>query len=78
MTGKEKVKEKSNEAESHDWEEEIEMDVLHLPPRKDVHRKKDAKNNVKVGRIFLRFVLLIVMLLIFIALSYRYWHDWLG
>ncbi|MFQ3542946.1 hypothetical protein Q7A53_02590 [Halobacillus rhizosphaerae] len=75
---KERAHEKPKEGELSDWEEEIEMEVLHLPPRKEVHRKEDAKNNVKVGRIFLRVMLLIFIMLIIVALSYRDWHVWLG
>lgn len=54
-----------------------EMDVLELPPRKDVHQGK-PRTKWKLSTVWMRFLLVIFLILIMVILSYRYWDDWFG
>ncbi|UOQ42677.1 hypothetical protein MUN89_11910 [Halobacillus salinarum] len=67
----------TNQDEKQKEAPEYEMDVLNLPPRKEVHANKKAKTKWKLNFIFFRVLILIIILLVMIALSYRYWGGWL-
>ncbi|SFK01309.1 hypothetical protein SAMN04487936_106141 [Halobacillus dabanensis] len=57
--------------------ESYEMDVLELPPRKDVHQGTN-RTKWKFSTVWMRFLLVIFIILIIVVLSYRYWDDWFG
>ncbi|MGP4060119.1 hypothetical protein [Halobacillus sp. H74] len=52
------------------------LDVLDLPPRKDVHQSKAAKTKWKVSNLWIRFLLIAFIVLISLILSYPYWDEW--
>jgi cytoskeletal protein RodZ len=57
--------------------ERNEMDVLELPPRKDSHQSK-SRTKWKISTVWMRFLLVLFIILIMLILSYRYWDDWFG
>ncbi|UOQ93611.1 hypothetical protein MUO14_00955 [Halobacillus shinanisalinarum] len=58
--------------------EEKEVNVLRLPPRNELHKKEQAQNNWKLSKIWLRFLVLVFILIIFVFLSSQYWNLWFG
>jgi cytoskeletal protein RodZ len=80
MSDRPKEKDQVGNLKSYDEEssfESNEMDVLELPPRKDVHQGKN-RTKWKFSTVWMRFLLVIFLILIVIVLSYRYWDDWFG
>ncbi|WP_100010770.1 hypothetical protein [Lentibacillus sediminis] len=56
---------------------EQEIDVLNLPPRKEVHGQKNS-TSLKVSRPLLRFLFVVVLLLVILAGAFIVWGDeWL-
>ncbi|RLL48180.1 hypothetical protein D8M04_02585 [Oceanobacillus piezotolerans] len=51
-----------------------EIDILNLPPRKEVHTNK-AKAHLKLRTPFIRFLLVIVLLAAVIISAYYYWGE---
>ncbi|GEN53879.1 hypothetical protein [Halobacillus faecis] len=58
--------------------EKEELDILDLPPRKDVHEGKKEKTRWRIHAIWMRFLLVILLILIIVILSYPYWDEWFG
>ncbi|SEH81969.1 hypothetical protein SAMN05192559_104307 [Halobacillus karajensis] len=54
------------------------QDVLELPSRKDAHKSKKEKKIWNISSLWMRFLLIILILLMGVLLSYRYWEDWFG
>lgn len=58
-------------------EKEQEIDVLNLPPRKEVHGQQNS-TTLKVSRPLLRFLFVVVLLLIILAGAFVAWgNEWL-
>lgn len=53
--------------------EPIEIDVLDLPPRSEIHQNKSKKTRLKINLIFLRFLLILFLLIIILVITYQYW-----
>lgn len=49
------------------------IDVLKLPPRKEVHGKDNERTRLRIGQPFLRFLIVILILIIIILGTYIYW-----
>ncbi|CQR46719.1 hypothetical protein BN1058_00992 [Paraliobacillus sp. PM-2] len=49
------------------------INVLELPPRKEIHQDKNKKTKWKINLIFLRFLLLLFLLVIILVVTYQYW-----
>lgn len=61
----------SNEKKPKITEEElIEVDVLNLPPRSEVHQKTALRFEMNVHRPFWRFVFVIILLAVIISVVY--------
>lgn len=58
--------------------EKEELDILDLPPRKDVHDGRKEKTRWRLNAIWMRFLLVILLILIIVILSYPYWDEWFG
>ncbi|RDY70124.1 hypothetical protein ACJA3J_11505 [Halobacillus sp. SY10] len=58
--------------------ENEELDILDLPPRKDVHEGRKEKTRWRVNAIWMRFLFVILLILIIVILSYPYWDVWFG
>ncbi|WP_188453831.1 hypothetical protein [Virgibacillus oceani] len=54
---------------------EREVDILNLPPRKEVHSKKNTRTHLKMSRPFLRLVFVIVIILAVLFGIYYVWGD---
>ncbi|UOR12433.1 hypothetical protein [Halobacillus amylolyticus] len=63
-------------ADRQKFPEEKEVNVLQLPPRNEVHKKEQAQNKWKLSRIWLRFLVLLFVLIILFFFSYQYWDVW--
>lgn len=50
-----------------------ELDILNLPPRKEVHGGKKGKTRVKISQPFLRFMFVIIILLIVLTCVFYLW-----
>ncbi|SDP44812.1 hypothetical protein [Halobacillus aidingensis] len=58
--------------------ENEELDILDLPPRKNVHEGRKEKTRWRVNAIWMRFLFVILLILIIVILSYPYWDVWFG
>ncbi|MYL48431.1 hypothetical protein GLV98_03005 [Halobacillus litoralis] len=58
--------------------EKEELDVLELPPRKDVHEGSKEKTRWRLNTIWMRFLFVVLLILIVVILSYPYWDEWFG
>ncbi|MGV2620312.1 hypothetical protein QRD89_10320 [Halobacillus sp. ACCC02827] len=79
MSDKLKEKDQAEQLRSYAEKEqfqETEPDVLNLPPRRDTHDSKQSKTKWKVGTLWIRFLLLVFIILICVWLSYPYWDQW--
>ncbi|RKQ37688.1 hypothetical protein [Oceanobacillus halophilus] len=54
--------------------EKREIDILELPPRKEVHISR-GRARLKISRPFIRFILVVIVLLAIIFGAYYYWGD---
>ncbi|MBY7143470.1 hypothetical protein KFZ56_10510 [Virgibacillus sp. NKC19-3] len=58
--------------------QEREIDVLNLPPRKEVHRKNKQRTHIKVGSLggpLLRFLIVFILLLVVLTGAYLLWEE---
>lgn len=51
------------------------VDVLNLPPRKEVHGIYKKRTHLRIGRPFLRFVGVLLILIIVVLGAYIYWGE---
>ena len=51
------------------------IDVLNLPPRKQVHDEKKAKFQLKINIAFVRFIAIVIFIIAILIFSYKYWGD---
>ncbi|MBM7598334.1 Tfp pilus assembly protein PilN [Virgibacillus halotolerans] len=56
--------------EFHDTDLDRRIDVLDLPPRKEVHSKKNKRTQLKLSSPLTRFIFVIVVLLSVLILTY--------
>jgi len=70
MSDKEKTSQKPFSGSEHVRK----VDILNLPPRKEVHQKK-GWIKVKFSRPFVRFLLVCVLFIMIIFGTYYYWGD---
>ncbi|WP_099158390.1 hypothetical protein [Virgibacillus ndiopensis] len=56
-------------------EETREVDILNLPPRKEVHSKNNTRAHVKMSKPFMRLVLVIVIILAVLFGLYYVWGE---
>ncbi|MEC5422435.1 hypothetical protein QGM71_02880 [Virgibacillus sp. C22-A2] len=54
---------------------EREIDILELPPRKEVHGTKKKRTQIKLSRPLLRFLIVIILLLLVLTGVYYLWAD---
>ncbi|UJL48115.1 hypothetical protein KFZ58_09815 [Virgibacillus sp. NKC19-16] len=55
--------------------QEREVDVLNLPPRKEVHRKIKQRTHIKMGIPLLRFLIVFILLLGVLTGAYLLWGE---
>lgn len=53
----------------------VKIDVLNLPPRKDVHTNHKRRTRVKIGQPFIRFFVVIILFIISVAGAYYLWGE---
>lgn len=51
------------------------IDVLNLPPRRQVHDDKKAKLQLKINVAFVRFIAILIFIIAILIFSYKYWGD---
>lgn len=51
------------------------IDVLNLPPRKQVHDEKKAKLQLRINTAFVRFITIVIFIIAILIFSYKYWGD---
>lgn len=51
------------------------IDVLNLPPRRQVHDDKKAKFQLKTNIAFVRFIAILIFIVAILIFSYKYWGD---
>lgn len=51
------------------------IDVLNLPPRKEIHKDNKQRVKFKISTPLIRFILVITALIIILASSYYFWGD---
>ncbi|MCZ0701838.1 hypothetical protein J2T56_000387 [Natronobacillus azotifigens] len=54
---------------------EIEMDVLNLPPRSEIHDEKRAKTRLKISIALVRLLVVLFLIIVGIVLTYHFWGD---
>ncbi|WP_026906581.1 hypothetical protein [Paucisalibacillus globulus] len=62
----------NDEALNQEEYDEKTMDVLNLPPRKEVHSQKKNRTHVKLSRPFIRLIIVVVLLLTVIGMLLFY------
>ncbi|NBJ70466.1 MULTISPECIES: hypothetical protein [Clostridia] len=59
-----------DEQERDDKELETDTDILNLPPRKEVHRRKKQSTRLKIGHPLQRLLFIILLLVVIIVGAY--------
>lgn len=54
---------------------DLKIDILNLPPRKDVHGKNAYRMRLKISRPFMRFLSVMITLVLIIIFIYFNWPD---
>jgi len=74
--------EEMNEEEVIDFTEQVEeeadyveLDLLNLPPRREVHRKNKGRYSFSLAKPFTRLLIVIIILLLILSLTY---YDIIG
>lgn len=57
----------NNKAQDSQQFVQTHMNILDLPPRREVHQKDDRRFKLKMGRALRRFLLIIILLLILVG-----------
>lgn len=66
----------SKELTANDTESEhLKIDVLNLPPRKEVHKDHDSRMRLKLSKPFLRFISVVIILFIITICIYIFWGE---
>ncbi|MGY0691801.1 hypothetical protein ACW2QC_03280 [Virgibacillus sp. FSP13] len=65
------AEESTDDLEQIDWG----VDILNLPPRKEVHAKDDQRTHMKISRPFIRLLLVIIITLGILVGLYYVWGD---
>ncbi|WP_440895757.1 hypothetical protein ACS127_14585 [Amphibacillus sp. Q70] len=61
---------------SDDVVDDDDIDVLNLPPRRTIHDEKKAKIQWKISFAFVRFFVILFVILVILVLTYSYWGDY--
>lgn len=56
-------------------EDELKIDVLNLPPRKEVHSANRVRTKLKLGRPMIRLIFVFTVLVIVIASAYYFFGE---
>lgn len=56
-------------------EDEPNIDVLELPPRSNVHADKKTKTKWKINFLFIRFLLVLFIVIVGLVLTYQVWGE---
>lgn len=74
--------EQNEVSEENEWlevdaplQEVREIDILNLPPRKDVHNEDTKRARLNLGKPFIRLISVIITLMVIIAGSYYLWGE---
>lgn len=51
------------------------IDVLNLPPRKEVHSNQSTRTRLSISRPFLRFLSVIMLMIIIVVGAYLIWEE---
>lgn len=51
------------------------IDVLNLPPRKEIHRDNDVRTRLSISGPFVRFLSIIILIIIIVFGAYFLWGD---
>lgn len=51
------------------------IDVLNLPPRKEIHGNGKNRTRLKIGRPFLRFLVVTLIFILVVISAYIYWGE---
>src|SRR5690625_2069371 len=65
----------SNDNQSIDDDSIPKIDVLNLPPRKEVHSNNDSRTRLSISRPFLRFLSVIILIIVIILGAYFMWGE---
>ena len=53
----------------------LKIDILNLPPRKEIHSMNNNRTRLKLGKPLIRLLLVIVVLIVIIIGSYYLWDE---
>jgi hypothetical protein len=56
-------------------EQDMQMDILELPPRSVKHEDNKAKTRWKISLVLVRFITVLFLIIIGLILSYHFWGD---
>lgn len=51
------------------------IDILELPPRKEVHGKYNSVTRLRIEQPFLRFLIVVLVIIIIVLGAYIYWDE---
>lgn len=68
-------RENFNETYQGYYDEEQVIDVLNLPPRREVHKDKSSKTKLSFSKGLFRLILIIIVLALIIGLAYYFLGD---
>ncbi|MBP1969635.1 hypothetical protein J2Z83_001742 [Virgibacillus natechei] len=71
--GREKVNQ--SDKRTHSMEENQKVDILNLPPRKDVHSHNKKRTHLRIGNPLLRFIIVFIILLSVFIGAYYVWGE---
>lgn len=70
------IPEEEIEEESHEVDEEgRDVDILELPPRREVHRITNKRTRVKISRASLRLIFVVITFLVLVGGAYYIWGQ---
>ncbi|WP_200416255.1 hypothetical protein [Virgibacillus salexigens] len=65
----------SDEKKANEGHRSREVDILNLPPRKEIHSNKKAPTHIKISVPFKRFLLILTVLLILMLGAYLWFGE---
>jgi len=71
----ERIQKKQQVSLSQESDQIRKMDILNLPPRKEIHRNHKQRIHVKLSRPLFRFLSVIIILLVIIYGAYFIWEN---
>ncbi|HLS08605.1 hypothetical protein [Lentibacillus sp.] len=73
--GREQNDQEEKQRNESDKETEREVDILNLPPRKDVHGNRNKRTKFKISHASGRFIAVIFVLILILGISFYLWGD---